>query len=657
TGIGVICHEFGHSMGAPDYYDTNYNETGDGQYPGTDSWDVMAGGSWNNDGDTPAHHNPYTKSKIFNWATASIMSNVQTLSLRDITTYPEIIQINTRTPNEYFLLENRQLNGFNAALSGHGMIIYHVDGNYIVDHSFNNDINVGEHQGMYVVSAASTTENGVVEDGDINTDACPWPGTGNKTTFDDTTTPNSKSWAGENTDKAIVNIEENGEVITFCLIACDENIPTNFTASAVSSSQIDLSWHLNSNNDPVIVAYNSTNSFGNLINGTPYSNGSSISGGGLIIYKGTNTSISQVFLNPNTTYYYKIWTVMDGNAYSAGINGNATTLCGTTTLPFTETFDGVVIPDCWSQIDHMGNNQIWQFGTTGSFGAGSPNLSDGNYTYLNSDQYDAGNTQDADLITPTIDMSDFSDITISFQHFHQYWSETGAVASFSYSIDNGTSWNLIQQWESTTTNPETFNQIIPALSGQSKVKLKWNYTATYGGGWAIDNISITGTPTVTVPVNFELTDRTVESWETICYNAQNEITVSGNGSSVIFSSSSAETLIAGQSIRFLPGFHAQQGCTMNAYITTVGSFCDEVEQRSTVPLSNETIAKTSKTKTEVKNSIANSRNVKIYPNPSNGWATIDLENVNYPVELIIYNSYGAEINKVKIANSQASKLD
>ena len=69
TRIGVICHEFGHVLGAPDYYDTDYSTSG--QYDGTGSWDIMAAGSWNNDGATPAHHNAYTKISVYGWATAS----------------------------------------------------------------------------------------------------------------------------------------------------------------------------------------------------------------------------------------------------------------------------------------------------------------------------------------------------------------------------------------------------------------------------------------------------------------------------------------------------------------------------------------------------------------------------------------------------------
>lgn len=46
--IGVICHEFGHNLGAPDYYDTDY-ESSEGEFPGTGGWDLMGAGAWNGD--------------------------------------------------------------------------------------------------------------------------------------------------------------------------------------------------------------------------------------------------------------------------------------------------------------------------------------------------------------------------------------------------------------------------------------------------------------------------------------------------------------------------------------------------------------------------------------------------------------------------------
>lgn len=126
SGIGTICHEIGHALGASDFYDTNYG-TG-GRFEGTGQWDLMAQGSWNGDEDIPAHHNPYTKTQVFNWATVkSIPTDNSLVTLGPANSNSNsFYKINTSTSGEYFLIENRQQLGFDFALPGHGMMIYHV---------------------------------------------------------------------------------------------------------------------------------------------------------------------------------------------------------------------------------------------------------------------------------------------------------------------------------------------------------------------------------------------------------------------------------------------------------------------------------------------------------------------------------------------------
>ena len=76
--------------------------------------------SWNNDGITPAHHNAYTKVYIYHWATASELTTTTSKSLpsskSDETAF---YRINTPTTNEFYLLENRQQEGFDAYIPGH----------------------------------------------------------------------------------------------------------------------------------------------------------------------------------------------------------------------------------------------------------------------------------------------------------------------------------------------------------------------------------------------------------------------------------------------------------------------------------------------------------------------------------------------------------
>jgi hypothetical protein len=207
-------------------------------------------------------------------------------------------------------------------------------------------------------------------------------------------------------------------------------------------------------------------------------------------------------LSPNTVYHVRAYaTNASGTSYGADIQ--FTSSCGAiAVLPWGESFaNSGLIPNCWSQVDNQGNGQVWQFGTiTGQ----SPNpILTGNYAFLNSDAYGSGNTQNADLMTPILNLSAYTAVTLQFSHYFKSYS--GSSGTLSYSLNNGTTWTQLQQFTTTsTTNPVAYSQVIAALAGQSQVKFKWNYTGTWGYYWAIDNVQVTGTCIATLPVSVSI---------------------------------------------------------------------------------------------------------------------------------------------------------
>ena len=222
TRIGVICHEFGHVLGAPDYYDTDYG-TG-GQYNGNGHWDLNASGNYNNDSKSPAHSNPYTKIYIYNWATVTTLSAQGTVTLQKSTLNANnFYRYNTTTANEFFIMENRQQTGFDVGVPGHGLLIYHAHAD-LGSHLGPNDINATAPQYFYPVCASASTNPGATPAsyGSNDGDGTTYPGTSNKTSFTDATTPNAKSWAGVNTAKPIAFITEDNaaKTVTFCFLGC-----------------------------------------------------------------------------------------------------------------------------------------------------------------------------------------------------------------------------------------------------------------------------------------------------------------------------------------------------------------------------------------------------------------------------------------------------
>ena len=215
--IGVVCHELGHALGAMDYYDTNYG-TG-GEYDGTGKWDIMASGSWNDNGRTPPNFNPYVRSVIFGWNQQETLSPDKNYSIPKMlegnSEQSKVYKMETGSNGDYFLLENRQKAGFDAALPGAGLMIYHVHPN-IDRYRTTNTINASHPQCMYPVCATGSNPNSR-EYGEINSAGCPFPGSSNVREFSSATKPAALAWNGSAANVAISNISlsiENG-AITF----------------------------------------------------------------------------------------------------------------------------------------------------------------------------------------------------------------------------------------------------------------------------------------------------------------------------------------------------------------------------------------------------------------------------------------------------------
>ena len=121
--VGVLCHEFGHVLGAPDYY----HYSGGGAPTPVGGWDVMA-----SNGNPPQYPSAFTKWKYFNWIEPTEITQGGTYTLNPLS-MEENVSYTISSPyseSEYFIFEYRKQEGIydsNAQGSRSGLLAYRVN--------------------------------------------------------------------------------------------------------------------------------------------------------------------------------------------------------------------------------------------------------------------------------------------------------------------------------------------------------------------------------------------------------------------------------------------------------------------------------------------------------------------------------------------------
>lgn len=201
-GIGTFVHEFSHVLGLPDIYPTSYTEA---FTPG--EYCVMDYGNYNNDGRTPPNYGIFERNAL-GWLRPEVLSpeNVKDYTIRPIDSMDGYVILTNRA-DEFFLLENRQQQGWDKYIPGHGLLVWHIDYNSSAwsSNTVNNDKN---HQYVDIVEADDIRSK-ESRGGDT------FPGTKKVTSFTHRTSPAMKTWAGLELKNPLRDIRESDGNIIF----------------------------------------------------------------------------------------------------------------------------------------------------------------------------------------------------------------------------------------------------------------------------------------------------------------------------------------------------------------------------------------------------------------------------------------------------------
>lgn len=200
-GVGTFVHEFSHVMGLPDLYTTNYNMAS--FTPG--SWSTLDAGPYNNNGCTPPLYSAYERYAL-DWIKPVEINGSVSATLPALLSNMAAI-IPTSDPNEFFLLENRQLSGWDKYLPGHGMLVWHID--YEKSIWFTNAVNNDENHQYIDLEEADNLKTATTRAGDA------FPGTEGVTAFTDDTRPSMRAWNNTALNMPITDIAETDGMITF----------------------------------------------------------------------------------------------------------------------------------------------------------------------------------------------------------------------------------------------------------------------------------------------------------------------------------------------------------------------------------------------------------------------------------------------------------
>ena len=196
------------------------------------------------------------------------------------------------------------------------------------------------------------------------------------------------------------------------------------------------------------------------------------------------------------------------------------------------------------------------------------------------------------------------------------------------------------------TNPGILNPIA-APSATTTYKL----TATGANSCtAWDEMIVTVTQTI--PQNLVVTNLTIPSGSSLCFNATQMVTVAGNGNQFLVQSGGHANIIAGQKILLKYGTKITSGGNLHGWITSNGSYCNN--QASFLnTFTEEPLAKISMAQPAMNTSI-----FKAYPNPTNGIFTLERFSGSSESTVLvrIYNLMGVEVLNQHIAGVRKSSI-
>lgn len=235
-GIGSFCHEYSHTLGLPDFYDTS------GSNYGMSTWSLMDYGCYNgpdmngdghSDGSVPVGYTAYER-EFCGWLTIEELTSPATVSLENLADSKKAYKIVSSDKNQYFTLENRQQTGWDTYMASSGLMILKVDYDQMIWD--NNIVNCEPTRQRMTIMPADNHRSFYDETGDLY----PY---NNNNSFTDQSAPASKTNTGLSLGKPVTNITQANGVITFDFMGGSAiDAPVANEATGITATGFTANW-------------------------------------------------------------------------------------------------------------------------------------------------------------------------------------------------------------------------------------------------------------------------------------------------------------------------------------------------------------------------------------------------------------------------------
>ncbi|WP_034058069.1 T9SS type A sorting domain-containing protein [Lacinutrix jangbogonensis] len=213
---------------------------------------------------------------------------------------------------------------------------------------------------------------------------------------------------------------------------------------------------------------------------------------------GNENSVSVGTLASGTLYFVNI-VPFNTNGSAQGCTEYSFTTITCATAPYTQDFEGGVLPACWD----LGGDEYWRFTNTaegtnvGNFGTITGTSASGGYfAWVDDSSPDAAN---AELNSALVDVSGLTSLTLSFYQIRD--NEGFQNATLTVSVYDGAAWNTVGTYNTNTAGwtQEIIDLSALTFTGDARARFSVADSGNHYDDVAIDDVTFDGIPLCPVP--------------------------------------------------------------------------------------------------------------------------------------------------------------